>query len=108
MARLFVTGATGYIGGDVIYRLQQSSLAKSHISCLVRDVSKAKQLSGTYPNVELVQGGLGDSKLVEKEARKADVVLSLFCEASVCYSTDCYQTSQLQAMQVLLLPLKRR
>ena len=77
MARIFLTGATGYVGGDVLHRLQQSSLAKSHLVCLVRDASKARKLSETYPGIEIVQGSLDDEKLVEQEARKADVVLSL-------------------------------
>lgn len=80
MARIFLTGATSYVGGDVLHRLQQSSLAKAHIACLVRDASDAKELSGTYPGIEIVQGGLDDSELVEQEARKADVVLSLLFE----------------------------
>ena len=76
MVRIFLTGATGYVGGDVLYRLQQSSLAKSQLACLIRDTSKAKHVLATYPNVEIVQGGLDDVDLVEQEARKADVVLS--------------------------------
>ena len=90
MARLFITGITGYIGGDVFYRLQHSSLAKLQVSCLVRDPVKAKQLSSAYSNINIVQGDLGDSELMEKEARKADVVLSLFNDAPVDYLTDCY------------------
>ncbi|KAL8851724.1 MAG: hypothetical protein Q9221_003334 [Calogaya cf. arnoldii] len=77
MARIFLTGATGYIGGDVLYRLQQSNLSKSHISCLVRDAHKAKELSKSYPSVDIIQGDLDDSDLLEKEAKQADVVLNL-------------------------------
>ena len=77
MIRIFITGATGYVGGDVLYRLHQSSLAKSQLACLVRDLSRARQLSITYPGVEIIQGSLDDSELLEQEARKADVVLSL-------------------------------
>ena len=80
MARIFLTGATGYVGGDVLHRLQRSSLADSHLACLVRDASKAKKLLATYPGIEIVQGSLDDSKLVEQEATKADVVLSLSYE----------------------------
>ena len=76
MVRIFLTGATGYVGGDVLYRLQQSTLAKSQLACLIRDKSKAKHVSASYPNVDIVQGSLDDVDLVEQEARKADVVLS--------------------------------
>ncbi|KAL8753639.1 MAG: hypothetical protein Q9199_004906 [Rusavskia elegans] len=70
-------GATGYVGGHVMYRLQQSSLAKLHLSYLVRDSQKASQLSKSYPGVEIIQGDLDDANLLEKEARKAGVVLNL-------------------------------
>ncbi|KAL8924751.1 MAG: hypothetical protein Q9208_003840 [Pyrenodesmia sp. 3 TL-2023] len=77
MARILLTGATGLVGGDVLYRLQQSSLSDSHISCLLRDPEKAQKLSESYPNVEIIQGNLDDSDLLEREASKADVVLNL-------------------------------
>ena len=76
MARIFLTGATGYVGGDVLYRLQKSSPANSHILCLVRDPENAKKLSESYPKVEIIQGDLDDSDLIEREARNADVFLS--------------------------------
>ena len=87
MVRVFLTGATGYVGGDVLYRLQQSSVVKSQLTCLVRDASKAKQLSATYPDVEIIQGGLDDSDLVEQEAKKADVVLSPLYRTLILLST---------------------
>lgn len=87
MAQIFLTGATGYVGGDVLHRLQRSSLAKSHLACLVRDASKANILSETYPDINIVQGGLDDSELVEQEARKADVVLSLLYGIRIRYSS---------------------
>ncbi len=82
MVRIFLTGATGYVGGDVLYRLRHSSLANSRLSCLVRDTSKARHLSDLYPHVEIIQGGLDDSELVEQETRKADVILSQFVPSS--------------------------
>ncbi|KAM0798619.1 hypothetical protein BDR22DRAFT_823100 [Usnea florida] len=75
--RIFLTGATSYVGGDVLHRLQRSRPAKSHLACLVRDASKAKSLLGTCPDIEIVHGSLDDGNLVEQEARKADVVLGL-------------------------------
>lgn len=79
-----MTGATGYVDDDVFHRLQQSKLASSHIfSCLMRDSDKAKKLSEKYPKVEIVQSDLDDSDLIKKEARSADVVLSLLTGALV-------------------------
>ena len=109
MGRIFLTGATGYVGGDVFYRLQQSSLAKSHMfSCLVRDPDKAKELSEKYPRIEIIQGDLDDSDLIVKEARKADVVLSRLAESLNRNPTlTILQISQLQAMPVRRRLLRR-
>ncbi|KAJ4356107.1 uncharacterized protein N0V89_004135 [Didymosphaeria variabile] len=77
MARILLTGGTGYIGGDVLYRLLLHGAPKNSISCLVRDHEKAKQLSKIYPDVRIVEGDLDDVQLVEKEAREADIVAHL-------------------------------
>ncbi|KAJ4298019.1 hypothetical protein N0V90_005918 [Kalmusia sp. IMI 367209] len=72
-----LTGATGYVGGDVLHRLFAHDTPKHTISCLVRDSAKAKQVSNSYSNVRIVQGDLDDTKLVEKETREADIVVHL-------------------------------
>ncbi|OAA70113.1 NAD(P)-binding domain protein [Akanthomyces lecanii RCEF 1005] len=50
MSRIFITGATGFIGGEVVHRLANSCLA-SHIVALVRNEARAVQITTKYPAV---------------------------------------------------------
>lgn len=77
MTKIFLTGATGYIGGDLLYQLSTSSNSKYSISALVRTESKVTEVAKAYPNVRVVKGDLDDLNLVEEEARNADIVLHL-------------------------------
>lgn len=67
------TGATGYIGGDLL-----SVIAKAHpdwqISALVRTDGKAQKVKEQYPNVRIVMGDLDSADLIEEEVKKADIV----------------------------------
>ncbi|KAL5591679.1 hypothetical protein ACKLNR_013162 [Fusarium oxysporum f. sp. zingiberi] len=76
MTKIFLTGATGYIGGDVLH-----TLLKSHpeykVRALVRDVSKGAAITKSYSQVQLVTGGLDDADVIAQEAQDADVVLHL-------------------------------
>ncbi|EWZ32388.1 hypothetical protein FOCG_13142 [Fusarium oxysporum f. sp. radicis-lycopersici 26381] len=76
MTKIFLTGATGYIGGDVLH-----TLLKSHpeykVRALVRDVSKGAAITKSYSQVQLVTGGLDDADIIAQEAQDADVVLHL-------------------------------
>ncbi|OLN93100.1 hypothetical protein CCHL11_07516 [Colletotrichum chlorophyti] len=76
MAKIFLTGATGYIGGTVL-----SLLAKSHpeyaVRALVRDSSKGETVTDAFPKVEVVNGDLDDADVLTGEASDADVVLNL-------------------------------
>ncbi|KAF9767198.1 hypothetical protein IL306_000289, partial [Fusarium sp. DS 682] len=76
MAKIFLTGATGYIGGDVL-----QTLLKSHpeykVRALVRDASKGAAITKEYSQVQLVTGGLDDAEVIAQEAKDADVVLNL-------------------------------
>ncbi|KAH0349127.1 NAD(P)-binding protein, partial [Aureobasidium melanogenum] len=71
--KLFVTGATGYIGGDALH-----AIVKAHpeyeLTALVRNTDKGAQVAAEYPKVKLVYGDLDSSSLLEQEAKKADVV----------------------------------
>jgi nucleoside-diphosphate-sugar epimerase len=68
---VFITGATGYIGGAVAVRLIE---AGHKVSGLARSPEKAAQLArfGMTP----ILGSLEDSALLAREARRADAVIN--------------------------------
>lgn len=76
----YSTGATGYIGGDALYELYNKHPDYEY-AVLVRSEQKGSQVKDAFPNVRIVIGDLDNSKVLEDEAAKADVVirtLSLF------------------------------
>ena len=77
MTRIFLTGASGYLGGDILYALKQGSLTSATIACLNRDPKKAEQIRAAYPGVEIVPGDLDSIEVIRKEAEKADIVLRM-------------------------------
>ncbi|OGM42083.1 hypothetical protein ABOM_008606 [Aspergillus bombycis] len=74
MTRIFLTGASGYIGGDVLHALHEKH-PEYEIAALVRDADKGAKITQAYPKVRVVQGEL-DSTAVEEEAQNADVVVN--------------------------------
>ena len=74
--KIFLTGATGYIGGDVL-----TALYKKHpeyeYAVLVRNEEKAKKVRQAYPKARVVIGGLDDAETLEKESEVADLVLRM-------------------------------
>jgi nucleoside-diphosphate-sugar epimerase len=68
---IFITGASGYIGGSVALKLVQ---AGHHVRGLVRTQEKAELLSKL--GVEPVVGDLSDTDLLIREAMRADGVIS--------------------------------
>lgn len=75
------TGASGYIGGDVLHLLKTTH-PEYHCSILLRDSEKAAAISKVFPDVRVVLGDLEAAALIEEEAAKADVVISktsIFC-----------------------------
>jgi nucleoside-diphosphate-sugar epimerase len=69
--RVFITGATGYIGGSVAAHLID---AGHHVCGLVRDGKKAKDLEAR--GIEPVMGDLDDGAALARAAREADGVVS--------------------------------
>lgn len=72
---VFLTGATGYIGGEILYQLLRSDAYS--VTALVRTPEKAqiveKQTNG---RVKTVLGTLKDFDVLKAEAEKADVIIS--------------------------------
>jgi nucleoside-diphosphate-sugar epimerase len=68
---IFMTGATGYIGGTLARRLLDDGHS---LRGLVRDAEKGRRLASF--GVEPVIGGLDDAALLATEARRADAVIN--------------------------------
>jgi len=74
-AKVFLTGATGFIGGDALYEIYHAH-PEYEYTCLVRSSDKGAKVASQYSKVKLVYGTLEDAELLEKEAAAADVVLN--------------------------------
>ncbi|OJJ02221.1 hypothetical protein ASPVEDRAFT_52957 [Aspergillus versicolor CBS 583.65] len=72
--KVFITGATGYIGGDFLY-----VVANAHpdwqLSALIRNKDKEIQVKSQYPNVRVVNGDLDSTDVIENEVKEVDIVL---------------------------------
>ncbi|KAK5992071.1 Oxidase ucsJ [Cladobotryum mycophilum] len=76
MSKIFLTGASGYIGGQVLHELLRSK-HDVNITALVRDIQKAETISKRFPQVRTVIGDLDNSDILEQEASQASIVLHL-------------------------------
>ncbi|ETS84177.1 hypothetical protein PFICI_02202 [Pestalotiopsis fici W106-1] len=76
MGSIFLTGASGYIGGQVLNEIIQNS-PDQPITLLLRDEHKAKLIRDKFKKVNVVIGDLDDDDLLEREASKASIVLHL-------------------------------
>ncbi|BCS02023.1 uncharacterized protein AKAW2_60287S [Aspergillus luchuensis] len=74
LPKIFITGATGYIGGDALYAIFAKHPEYKY-TVLVRSPEKAGQVQAQYPSIRVVIGDLDDSALLEKESAEADIVL---------------------------------
>ncbi|KAB8078440.1 hypothetical protein BDV29DRAFT_166375 [Aspergillus leporis] len=71
--KVFLTGITGYIGGEGFYALHQVHPDWQY-SALVRNKDKAAQVTSKFPNVRIVLGDLGSADIIEEEVKNADIV----------------------------------
>ncbi|KAJ4348942.1 hypothetical protein N0V95_005027 [Ascochyta clinopodiicola] len=74
MTKLFITGATGYIGGDALYAVA-NTYPDLEITALVRNSDKGAKVASQYAKVRLVYGDLDSTELLTTEASKANIVL---------------------------------
>ena len=72
--KVFVTGVTGYVGGDALYVITKAHPDWAY-SFLVRDENRGKALKTWLPSARLVYGDLSKLELLEAESTAADIVL---------------------------------
>ena len=68
--RVFVTGGTGFIGGEVVRQLRERG---DDVACLARDPEKATKLSAL--GCEIVSGDLGDTEALRKGMEGCDAAI---------------------------------
>ncbi|KAI9039444.1 NAD-dependent epimerase/dehydratase family protein [Aspergillus affinis] len=71
--KVFLTGASGYIGGDALYTITNAH-PDWQLSALVRNKDKAEQVKTQYPNIRIIYGDLDSSDIIEEEVKNADIV----------------------------------
>ncbi|KAF5341809.1 hypothetical protein D9611_001566 [Ephemerocybe angulata] len=92
---IFLTGATGYIGGSVLTRLLSHPLSDTfHTTVLVRESEKATQFRKM--GIQAVVGTYSDLELLKQLASKADLVIA------------CVDADDLSAANAILEGLKER
>ncbi|PWY81555.1 NAD(P)-binding protein [Aspergillus sclerotioniger CBS 115572] len=74
MTKVFITGVTGYIGGDVLSQLhlQYPDIV---FRVLVRTADKGKRIQAQYPGVQLLFGDLSNPTLLQQESADADIII---------------------------------
>ncbi|KAG9256055.1 nucleoside-diphosphate-sugar epimerase [Emericellopsis atlantica] len=71
---IFLTGATGYIGGTAHAHLVKA-FPDARFVLLVRNEERAKPIKDAYRDTTFVYGSLNDSDVIEKAAAEADIVV---------------------------------
>jgi len=72
--KIFITGITGYIGGDAFYALQKAH-PEYEYTAIIRNTDKGALVAASYPKTRLVYGTNDDATLIEAESARADIVI---------------------------------
>ena len=76
---LFLTGVTGYIGGDLFVHLLQHHRDEFEITVMVRSESSAKLIAEQYKGtVKTVVGSYEQTDILKNAAKEYDVSLLCF------------------------------
>lgn len=85
--KVFVTGATGFVGGFLVKRLLKSG---NIVTCLVRDLEKAEPLKKI--GAKLIKGDLNDKVIVQDAIKNQDIVYHLAAIGNSSFvSKDAYR-----------------
>ncbi|THW46118.1 hypothetical protein D6D25_04378 [Aureobasidium pullulans] len=71
--KMFLLGATGYIGGDLLYLLNKTH-PEYEITVLVRDQDKAAIIAAEHPRVKIALGDNNSADVIAEEVAKADLI----------------------------------
>ncbi|KAF1978605.1 NAD(P)-binding protein [Bimuria novae-zelandiae CBS 107.79] len=74
MVKIFITGATGYIGGDTLYELYNKHPDHEY-TAMVRTPEKGEQVTSKFPKVRVVQGDNDSTDVLKEESSNADIVI---------------------------------
>ena len=72
--RIFLTGATGFVGGTILTTLCNTH-PEAQIKVLIRREEDAKHLQSIHPNLDPVLGSLSDLDILRKTAASVDFVI---------------------------------
>lgn len=96
-----MTGVTGYIGGDAVYAIANAH-PEYEFTCLVRNSDKAASVAKDFGSFKFVYGDLDSAELIEGEAKKADIVLSMNVEGLIYDPANVHpQTLQTQTTKAV-------
>lgn len=94
MPSIFITGASGYIGGHTV-----NLIIKEHptwnVTVLVRSNKQARIIRQRWSTIDIVVGNLEDHALISKHSGSADVVLRMYTLLIFSHTTKSDVTSRL-------------
>ncbi|KAG0674433.1 hypothetical protein C6P40_002185 [Pichia californica] len=74
--KLFITGATGYVGGEVLFQFLEK-FPNFEITALVRSIEKGKIIKDATNNkVQTVIGSLDSLDLIRNETESSDIIIN--------------------------------
>ncbi|KAK7026849.1 hypothetical protein VNI00_015391 [Paramarasmius palmivorus] len=97
--RVFMLGATGYVGSQFLIELSRSEKSKAlYITALVRALTPEKEsrLKKIHPAIQAIEGNLDDEDIIREEASKADIVI------------DCASSDHWPSVRATLAGLEKR
>ncbi|KAL4819597.1 hypothetical protein BDW67DRAFT_173426 [Aspergillus spinulosporus] len=91
--KIFLTGASGYVGGDLLYALLSAHPDwENSITLLLRNTSYATTLKSAYPKINLLFAGHEDKAAIAKAVAEHDLVLHFALSADHLPSAEAIVT----------------